>query len=96
MTLAVVTSACHLGRVLHAPLCAACVLEPVEVPAADPTPCACCGGRRVVSKLSVGAIPCPACRPPPREPCRYCSNTGTMRDGRPCEGIGCAARGGVR
>lgn len=82
MTLAVVTSACHLGRVLHAPLCAACVLEPVEVPAADPTPCACCGGRRVVSKLSVGAIPCPACRPA-RVDCHHCGGARVVA-GRPC------------
>ena len=93
---AIVTSACHLGRVTRAPLCAACVLLAIDVPPADPAPCERCGGRRVVQKLSVGAIPCPACRPPQREPCRYCGDTGAMLDGRPCEGIGCAARGGVR
>lgn len=93
---AIVTSACHLGRVTRAPMCVECVLLAIDVPPADPATCAACNGSRVSWKMSVGAIPCPECRPPQREPCRYCGDTGAMRDGRPCEGVDCAARGGVR
>ena len=92
MTRSVVTSACHLGRLTRAPICAECVLRPVEGPPADSTPCERCSGSRVVAKLS-GPIPCPACRTARREPCRYCADTGTMLDGRPCEGIDCVMRG---
>lgn len=94
MTRSVVTSACHSGRVTREALCSACVLSPIDVPPADPTPCAACNGSRVSWKLSVGAIPCHACRLPRRE-CHHCGGVGVVA-GRPCEGVDCAARGGVR
>lgn len=93
MTAAIVTSACHSRRVTRAPLCPACVLAPITTAPPITRACATCEGRRVLRKMS-GVITCPDCTP--LDPCHYCGDTGTMRDGRPCEGIGCRSRGGVR
>lgn len=86
MTRAVVVSGCeHTRRVISAALCPACVLEPVLVGAVEPVPCVRCGGRGAVTKLSLGAMPCPACRPDARPPCPYCGGTGRTRGGAPCD-----------
>jgi hypothetical protein len=66
------------------------IIEGRITPLREPSACERCGGRRAVAKMS-GPIPCPACVPPVRLPCPYCTEGVALVTGetcRECDGQG--------
>ena len=64
---------------------------PITAPTREAFACERCGGRRAVAKMS-GPIPCPACVPPVRLPCAYCTEGVSLSTGETCR----ECDGGVR
>ena len=64
---------------------------PITAPTREAFACERCGGRRAVAKMS-GPIPCPACVPPVRVPCAYCTEGVSLSTGETCR----ECDGGVR